>query len=176
MNSTHIGKLSEGTIEMKEVRKSLNINLAGRREHLFFNFIEFCFFSHSERECMLFFGSARAMHPFVIVPYILMAEVIFFRGWRYFVKLKGQVVGILAVHERMEALFINSLAVSPECRRLGIATHILIYAEELAMRLRRKRLELSVLKRNIPAQKLYKRFGFAKKEEKMWSFVLSKEV
>jgi ribosomal protein S18 acetylase RimI-like enzyme len=107
---------------------------------------------------------------------MLIAEIIFFRGWRYFVELEGHIVGVLAVHEEAEALFVCSLAVSPERRRLGIAACVLIHAEKLARKLSKKRLELSVLRGNIPAQKLYERFGFVRKQQKRWSFVLSRGV
>lgn len=146
------------------------------REHLFFNFLEFRFFGQGETGSLLFFGSTRALHPLVVIPYILIAEIIFFRGWRYFVRLEGHVVGVLAVHEEAEALFVSSLAVVPQRRRLGIATSVLIYAEKLAKRLGKERLELSVLRGNIPAQKLYERCGFVRKQEKRWSIVLSRGV
>jgi ribosomal protein S18 acetylase RimI-like enzyme len=161
---------------MKEICRSLQFKPVRRRDDLFFNFLEFRFFSHSERGSILFFGSTRVLHAFVIVPYILAAEIIFFRGWRYFVKLEEQVAGILAVRERTETLFVNSLAVSPEYRRFGVAMCILDYSEKLAKRLGKEQLELSVLKLNIPARKLYWKFGFTREEERRWSFVLSKKV
>ena len=83
---------------------------------------------------------------------------------------------MLAVHEEAEALFVSSLAVVPQRRRLGIATSVLIYAEKLAKKLGKERLELSVLRGNIPAQKLYERCGFVRKQEKRWSIVLSRGV
>jgi len=103
-------------------------------------------------------------------------EIILFRGKRYFVKLKEKVVGIFVLREKPQALYIESLAVAPECRRLMIAIYMLNYANNLAKRLDKKWLELSVLKVNIPALRLYSQIGFTKKEEKKWAFILRKKV
>lgn len=89
---------------------------------------------------------------------------------------KEQVAGLLAIQEKQEALYIHSLAVNPQYRRLRIGAYMLNYANLLAKRLKKKWLELSVLKTNTPAQKLYKKFGFVENEEKHWSFILRKNV
>lgn len=115
------------------------------------------------------------MSPLTAIPYILAMEVILFRAKRYFVKLKEQVVGMFVIREKPEALYINSLAVAPEYRRLGIATYILNYANKLAKQLDKKWLELSVLKVNIPALRLYMKVGFAEKKEKKLSLILKKK-
>lgn len=91
-------------------------------------------------------------------------------------KWKQHVVGLFVLREKHGALHISSLAVAPEFRKFGIATYILSYAEKLARRLNKERLELSVLKINAAAQSLYAKFGFVKKEEKKWSYVLSKKI
>jgi ribosomal protein S18 acetylase RimI-like enzyme len=110
------------------------------------------------------------------MPYILISQLILFRARRYFVKLKGNVVGVVVFHEEPDNLFIASLGVAKEYRRVGVATCILRYAESMAARLGKERLELGVLKRNTPAQRLYMKFGFSAVMERRWSFILRKRV
>lgn len=49
--------------------------------------------------------------------------------------LKEYLAETLVVQEESNTLYINSLAVAPEFRRLGIATYILNYVERLAKRI-----------------------------------------
>lgn len=154
---------------------SFRITPARRFEHLSFNLLSFHFFKSSEGGNLLFFGGPQLLSPLTVIPYILVMEVIVFRGKRYFVRLKEQVVGIFVIREKPEALHINSLAVAPECRRLGIGTYILNYANKLAKQLDKKWLELSVLKVNIPALRLYMKVGFTEKKEKKLSLILKKK-
>jgi ribosomal protein S18 acetylase RimI-like enzyme len=94
----------------------------------------------------------------------------------YFVKLKNRVVGVFVLRERSDALYVASLGIASEYRKLGIATFILSPCTQVADRLGKKWLELTVLKTNIPARQLYRRFGFSDKEERRWSFVLRKRI
>lgn len=160
---------------MRAFHQFLRITPAKISEQLFFNLLNFQFFKNSEGGNILFSGGPQLLSPLTVIPYILTMKVIFFRGNRYFVKLKEQVVGIFVLREKPEAVYVSSLAVAPEYRGLGIATYILNYANKLAEQLDRKWLELSVLKVNIPALRLYKKLGFAKKEEKKLSFILRKK-
>lgn len=146
------------------------------REHLLFNFLEFRFFRNSERGNAIVFGNPRPLMFLVAIPYILIAEVMFFRSKRFFVKVDAQIAGVFVVRQRQDKLVISSLAVAPECRRLGLATFMLDYASGVAARLGEKSLELSVLKRNISAQRLYVKFGFAVEKERRWSFTLQKKL
>jgi ribosomal protein S18 acetylase RimI-like enzyme len=59
---------------------------------------------------------------------------------------------------------------------LGIATYILAYAESKAEMLDKDFLELSVLKKNLPARTLYRNSGFSQKEERKRSFILVRKV
>jgi ribosomal protein S18 acetylase RimI-like enzyme len=161
---------------MKDIRRSLQIKPVGRFEHFSFNLYEFNFFKKSEWRSALPFRSPRLLDPFVALAYVLLAEVTFFRKKRYFVKLNEHVAGVLVLQEKLDSLSISSLAVAPETRRRGIATYILSYAERLSKGLGKEWLELSVLKKNTPALRLYNEFEFVKKEEKKWSFILSKKV
>ena len=166
---------SEGVVAMKNFRSFLRIEPVNRFEHLSFNLLSFYFFKNSEIGIFLFFRDSQILTPLIVIPYIFASEVIHFRTKRYFVEFKGHVVGIFALKEKAEALYISCLVVNPENRRLGIGTYALIYAERLAERMRKKWIELSVLKANTPARRLYRKFGFTEKEETKWSFILKKK-
>ena len=143
---------------------------------MLFNFYDFRFFNSSQEGSALAFGKSRPLASIIAVPYILACEPIFLRKRRYFVKLKNRIVGLLVLHEKPEALYISSLAVAPEYRRRGIAKHILNFSKKIANKRGKRWLELTVLKKNIPARRLYKKSGFVKTEEKRFSFVLRKET
>jgi ribosomal protein S18 acetylase RimI-like enzyme len=159
------------------ISQRLKIVPAKRLEHLTFNLFNFNFFRRSERgRAMLFFGNSGQLAMLIAVPYILGCELAFFREERYFVKLKNQVVGVFVLRERSDALYVGSLGVAPEYRKRGIATFILSHCTQVAKRLGKKWLELTVLKTNIPARQLYERFGFSDEEERKWSFVMRKGI
>jgi len=64
-----------------------------RLEHLSLNLYEFRFFSSSEQGTAMPFANFR-LAPLVAVPYVLAAEVIFFRNRRFFVKLRDRIVAL----------------------------------------------------------------------------------
>jgi len=161
---------------MRDVRVFLQVKPVRRLEHLSFNLISFRFFRNSEDGNRLSLGSLLLLSPLTVIPYILATEVMLFRRKRYFVKLKEQVVGILVLRDKSNALYISSLAVAPEYRRLGIAVYMLNYVDQVAKRLDKKWLELSVFKGNNAALRLYEKDGFTKKKEGRWSFILRREV
>jgi len=161
---------------MKNVQGLLKVTPVRKIEHLYFNTLNFRFFKDSERGQALFFGSPRLLSHLAAVPYILALEIVFFRKKRFFVRLGECVVGMFVLREKSGALYVSSLAVAPEFRRFGVATYILNHAYKLAKQLNKGRLELGVSKVNAPALRLYKKFGFAKKEERKWSLVLTKKV
>ena len=113
---------------------------------------------------------------FVCIPWVLFSEIYFFRQKRYFITLEDQALGILALQDKDETLYISMLAVSPFFRKIGVATHMLDYAAVMADKLNKVALELSVLKANAPALSLYLKYGFRKKKEKKRSFVLRKNI
>jgi ribosomal protein S18 acetylase RimI-like enzyme len=159
------------------ISQRLKIVSARKSEHLTFNLCNFNFFRISERgKAMLFFGNSPQLAPLIAVPYVLGCELAFFRGKRYFVKLKRQVVGVFVLREESDALYVGSLGVAPEYRKHGVATFILTHCMRDAQRLGKKWLELTVLKTNVPARQLYQRFGFLEKEKRKWSFVMRKFV
>jgi ribosomal protein S18 acetylase RimI-like enzyme len=147
-----------------------------KREHLSLNFYEFRFFNSSEHGTAMPFQDSRFLPPLIAVPYVFAAEVMFFRNQRSLVKLGNHVVGLRILNEKPNALYISSLAVAPELRRLEITSYILSCTERVAKMLDKEYLELSVLKKNLPAQSLYRKFGFSQKEERKRRYILVKKV
>jgi ribosomal protein S18 acetylase RimI-like enzyme len=155
-------------------RQSLEIRPVRTREHFLFNLLNFLYFRRADGVRFLMEGGPFAV--FVVIPYVMLAEVYFFKQRRYFILLKHQVVGVLALQEQINTLYISSLAVSPDRRRIGIATYALNHAAVIACRLRKEALELAVLKKNTPAVRLYERHGYRVEEEKRRSFILRKQI
>jgi ribosomal-protein-alanine N-acetyltransferase len=71
-----------------------------------------------------------------------------------------RVVGFCSFWRVLDELHINNLAVLPEFRRAGIATALLRRVLEEAVRLGTRRTMLEVRRSNLPAQELYRKFGF----------------
>ena len=122
------------------------------------------------------FGNSGIFASMIAVPYVLACEVIFFRKNRLFFKFGKHVAGIAALDQEPHVLYISTLAVSPEFRRAGIASFILNYAETVAEKIGKGYLELSVLKKNLPARKLYEKHGFSVKKEKRRTYLMTKKV
>jgi ribosomal protein S18 acetylase RimI-like enzyme len=161
---------------MKDVSHFIQITRVETQEHFLFNLYEFRFFRNSKLRSAMPLAIPRLADPFVIVAYVLLGEIAFFRKTRFFVMLKEHVAGTLILDEKSDSLYVHSLAVAPEMRRYGIATFALNYAEKLAETLGKERLELAVLKKNYPALRLYRKLGFVKKQERRLSFVLYKKL
>jgi len=145
---------------LRDVSTILRTESVGRLRLLTFDFQEFRFFWNSENGGAMFCGNPRPLKPLIAVPYMLLAEVYNTRRKRYFVKLGNRVAGIFVLRARGDTLLISALAVSPDYRRLGVGRFILELAEKLCKKMKMKWLQLSVLKGNIPAQRLYQSFGF----------------
>jgi ribosomal protein S18 acetylase RimI-like enzyme len=143
---------------------------------LLLNFYDFKFFNSSENGSAMLFGDSKLLAVIIAVPYILSCEAIFLRRRRYFARLDDRVVGLLILQEKPESLYVSSLAVAPEYRRYGIAKQLLKFSERIAEKLGKRWLELTVLKGNGPARRLYEKSGFVKRKERRWSLVLQKEV
>lgn len=79
----------------------------------------------------------------------------------YFVKIDAKIVGLWAVQEQHESLLVASLGVAKGYRRLGIGTRILVHVEAVARHMGKRWLEVDVLRKNIPAQRLYTKYGFS---------------
>ena len=155
-------------------KRGLGIRPVRTREHLLFNFLDFLYFRRADGFRFLMEGGPFGI--FVVIPYVALAEIYFFRQWRYFIVLEHRVVGVLALREEIRTLYISSMAVSPDCRRMGIATCALSHAAAIANKLRKEALELEVLKKNTPAVRLYERRGYRVEEEKRRSFILRRHI
>ena len=161
---------------VKDVSDILRIESVGRRQFLRFDFQEFRFFWNSERGGAMFSGNPRPLKPWIAVPYMLIAEVYNIRGKRYFVKLGDHVAAIFVLRARGDTLRIYALAVSPDYRRLGVGHFILDWTEKLCRQMNMSWLQLSVLKSNIPAQRLYHNFGFKTLAENRVTLKLRKRI
>jgi ribosomal protein S18 acetylase RimI-like enzyme len=164
--------LRENSVSISAV--DVKIRPVRTRQHFLFNLLNFRYFRKADGVRFLMEGGPFAI--FIVIPYIVMSEIYFFRQGRYFIVFESRVAGVLALREEIETIYISSLAVSPDCRRIGIAIYALNYAAAVASKLRKEALELAVLKRNIPAIRLYWRRGFRVKEEKSRSLILRKQI
>lgn len=155
-------------------RQSLEMRPVRIREHFLFNLLNFLYFRRADDVRFLMEGGPFGI--FVVVPYIAFSELYFFQQWRYFIVLEHQIVGVLALREEIKTLYISSMAVSPDYRRIGIATYALNRAAAIASKLCKEALELAVLKKNTPAFRLYKKRGYRVEEEKRRSFIMRKQI
>jgi ribosomal protein S18 acetylase RimI-like enzyme len=146
------------------------------RDHLAFDLIEFNAFRKSEKSSALEFPMPTISVPFVVIPYLAALEVILFHERRYFVMLDNRIVGIFAIEPKDNSLVISNLAVVPEARKHGVGTYILDQICHMATKQGLRSLRLRVLKKNIPAQILYNRFGFRKRKESRFSLKLEKQL
>jgi len=94
----------------------------------------------------------------------------------YFVKLETKIVGLWAIQEHRESLLVASLGVAKEYRRLGIGTCILGYIETIAKHMRKRWLETLVLRKNIPVQRLYTKYGFTFTQSERMHWMMRKET
>jgi len=147
-----------------------------KRDHLYFNLLSYLYFRKSDWRSSLLITRPEQFTLITIIPYLLFNEIYLLRARRYFVILKGQIAGTIAIRERNETLYVSSLAVSPCCRRLKIGTHILDFTAEIGREMRKGWLELSVVKQNSPAYRLYRKYGFKIRQERRWSFIMRKEI
>jgi ribosomal protein S18 acetylase RimI-like enzyme len=161
----------------KEVVDLLHFKQTTTKEHMLLNLFNFNFFRKSDGgEAIMFLGNNRFLIWLIAVPYVVSSELVFLRTTRFWVMLKDQVAGVLIVLEEPDSLYINNLAVAPEYREHGIGTAMLKNCIRIAKRLGKSRLELSVVKTNIPAIRLYEKIGFKVKKSRRWSLILTKKV
>jgi ribosomal protein S18 acetylase RimI-like enzyme len=160
---------------VETVHRHIQVRLVQRNQHVLFNLLNFMYFRKIDYEDR-FPLESNPLSLFIVIPYVLFLEAYFFRQKRYFFTLEQQTVGVLALQEKTEALFIRSLAVSPIYRKIGVATHMLNRIMTVARQLHKTTVELSVLKTNTPALRLYIKYGFRKKEERRRSIILRKNV
>ena len=157
---------------------NLKTESIGKSEFPLFGFLEFRFFwkSPNGKAMPMLLGNPAWLAPLIAVPYMLVALVYNFGGTRYFIRREKEVAGIIILKVRQDALIVQSLAVSPMKRKSGVGFFVLVQAEKLARRMKLPWLELEVLKRNVPAQRLYWKFGFKIYAERRLTLVLRKRV
>jgi ribosomal protein S18 acetylase RimI-like enzyme len=146
-------------------------------KRLQFLLLEYRFFKDSEE------GSALPLSlPWLLSPFSLMMHIVKTRALAllrlpcYFVKLETKTVGLLSVQEHHESLLVASLGVAKEYRRLGIGTCILCYIETIAKHMGKGWLETLVLRKNIPAQRLYTKYGFKFIQSERMHCIMRKEI
>jgi ribosomal-protein-alanine N-acetyltransferase len=72
----------------------------------------------------------------------------------------GEIIGFCSFWRVLDELHLNNLAVSPEHRRAGVATALLLKVLGDGARFGAARATLEVRSSNTAAQQLYERFGF----------------
>jgi len=161
-------------------KQGLEIRPVRMRERFLSTFLTFLYFRRTDGVSFPMVSGLPGL--IVVIPYLALSPV-FFTKWRerkkylfYFITLGQRVVGVLDLRKDVRTLYIHILAVSPDYRRIGIAAYALNQAEAIATKLHKEALELSVLKNNTPALRLYMRHGYSIKEEKRRSFILRKQI
>jgi ribosomal-protein-alanine N-acetyltransferase len=74
---------------------------------------------------------------------------------------RERVVGFAGVWLMADEAHITTFGVHPDWRRQGVGSRLLLRLLELSLELRAARMTLEVRVGNLPAQELYRRFGFA---------------
>jgi len=162
---------------MHNFDRFLRITPVKTSEHLLFNLCNYLYFRVSEKgSAIMIIGESKLLTLLIAVPYILGSELAFFRENRYFVKLNKQIAAVFVLREEPDAIYIASLAVAPDYRRLGLGTFMVGFSEKVAYKLGKKWVELTVLKENKIARELYKKLGFFENHEKRRSLVLRKKA
>jgi len=72
----------------------------------------------------------------------------------------GRVVGFAGIWLMVDEAHITTFGVHPDHRRQGVGRRLLLRLAELAIELRSDRMTLEVRVSNLPAQALYRSFGF----------------
>lgn len=144
------------------IHKKLQFELSRGIKRPLLIFIEYRLFKDSEEE-----GSALAMKlPWLLSPLSLLLHIMESHALTllkfpcYFAKFDKEIVGVFAFQEYHESLLVASLGVRKQYRRLGIGAFILREIEKTARHTHRKRLEVDVLRKNVPARRLYAKSGF----------------
>jgi GNAT superfamily N-acetyltransferase len=119
-------------------------------------------FEDSEEE-----GSALALKlPWLLSPLSLLLHVMKSHALTllklpcYTAKLDKETVGVFAFQEYHKSLLVASLGVKKQYRRLGIGAFIIRQIEKTARHMHKKLLEVDVLRKNVPARRLYTKSGF----------------
>ena len=126
-----------------------------------FLLLEYRFFNGSEEGSALHLSLPGPLSPLSLMLHIVKSRALaLLRLPCYIVKLEGKIIGLWAIEEHRQSLLVASLAIAKKYRRLGIGTFILNHIETIAKHLGKRWLEVDVLTKNIPAQRLYIKHGF----------------
>jgi ribosomal protein S18 acetylase RimI-like enzyme len=170
----------KGTGRTDKTESRLKMQSISKRESLLFSFIGFRFFWNSPdgKAIPLLNSNPSWLAPLIVTPYMLasLVNIHNLNGTKYFLREEDQVVGtaILKVHQ--DTLSISALAVSPTKRKRGIGFFTLYEAEMIARKMRLSWLEVELLKDNIAAYRLYRKFGFETYADGRITSVLRKRV
>lgn len=152
----------------------------GNSDLLLFSFLGFRFFWNSPdgKALPVLNGNPSWLAPLIVTPYMLASLVNVHNrgGVKYFIKEENEVVGTAVLKVHKGTLCVRSLSVSPAKRNCGVGFFILVQAEKLAQQIKLRWLEVEVLKDNVSAQRLYRKFGFEPYSEGKLSVVLKKRV
>ena len=161
----------------RDICRKLQFEAVRGIKRLQFLLLEYRFFKDREE------GSALPLSlPWFLSPLSLMLHIVKSRAFAllrlpcYFVKLETRVVGLWAIQEHHESLLVASLGVAKEYRQLGIGTCILGYIETIAKHMGKRWLETLALRKNIPAQRLYTKYGFTFTQSERMHRIMRKET
>lgn len=145
-----------------DICRKLQFEVARRIRRLQFLLLEYRFFKDSEEGSSLPLNLPWPFFPLSLMLHIVKSRaLVLLRLPCYFVKIDAKIVGLWAVQEQHESLLVASLGVAKGYRRLGIGTRILVHVEAVARHMGKRWLEVDVLRKNIPAQRLYTKYGFS---------------
>jgi len=146
-------------------------------KRLQFLLLEYLFFKESEEGCALPLSLPWLFSPLSLMLHIAKTHALaLMRLPCYFVKIEASIVGLLAIQEQRESLLIASIGVAEEHRQLGIGTCMLSYIETIAKQMGKRWLEVDVWKKNIPAQRLYTKYGFKFIQNKRMLCTMRKKI
>jgi len=169
--------LKKKTKAEPDICRKLQFETVKGIKHLQFLLLEYRFFKDSEESSALPLSLPWLLSPLSLMLHIVKSHALALLMLPcYFVRLETKIVGLLATQERHEILLVASLGVAKEYRRLGIGTCILGYIETIAKRMNKRWLETLVLRKNIPAQRLYTKYGFRVIKSERGHCIMRKEV
>lgn len=168
--------LKEEVEKEPDICRRLRFEAVGGIKRLQFLLSEYRFFKDGEEGGALILSVPWPLSPLSLMFHIVKTRALaLIRLPCYYVKLKAKVVGLWAIQEHHDSLFVASLSVAKEYRRLGLGTCILERIESIARRMGKRWMEVDVLKKNIPAQRLYTKYGFKFEDEKMHGMIRGKK-
>ena len=144
------------------IRGELKFELCRGIRRPLFLFDEYSLFKESEKE-----GSPLAVQlppfldPMSFLIHILESHALtLLKLPCYLAKLDGETVGVFAYQKFQESLFVASLGVKKQYRRMGLGTLLLEQMEKAARILHKRSLEVDVRIKNAPAKRLYAGYAF----------------